>query len=138
MVNLISAAIDNMPACREHWNETANTAGVIHKDKAKAMGFLNTWQSGDLQIYITAVMGDVAVIYQELQKACQKEEIAIHDVMTYMDVALKKLELMRVDPYVGGLEKKHLETNDKPKQTERNVVKALITSFKRDAAAIRD
>ena len=108
MVNLISAAIDNMPACREHWDEVANTAGVSPKDKAKAMGFLNTWQSGDLQIYITAVMGDVAVIYQELQNACQKEEIAIHDVMTYMDVALKKLELMRVDPYPGGLEDKYL------------------------------
>ena len=82
-------------------------------------------------------MGDVAVIYQELQKACQKEEIAIHDVMTYRDVALKKLELMRVDPYPGELKEKHLETNDKPEGTGRNVVNALVTSFKRDATAIR-
>ena len=44
---------------------------------------------------------------------------------------------MTEGPYEVGYEEKYLEKNEKPRQTGRNVRNFLVTTFKRDLAAIR-
>ena len=44
---------------------------------------------------------------------------------------------MTEGPYEGWYEEKYLEKNGQPRQTARNVRNFLVTTFKRDPAAIR-
>ena len=44
---------------------------------------------------------------------------------------------MTEGPYEGEYEEKYLEKNEQPRQTERNVRNFLVTTIKRDPAAIR-
>lgn len=98
---LITAAIDNMEACKKHWNEISNTRGVDKKEKAKAVGFLKTWDKSNLQMQITVLMGDVLEIFQELQKQCQREHIILPDIFKYRDHAVTNLRLMSNSAYPG-------------------------------------
>lgn len=57
-----------------------------------------------LQLWLTALMGDVCAVFTKLQKQLQRGDLILPDVLTCRNQALCKLNLMESKPYPGGYE----------------------------------
>ena len=103
LVNVIEAVLHNRDGCIEVWKQIS-AEGTRH-EKAEASGFLRKWTTGSNQIWLTALMGDVAKVFKNLQKNFQSDDLILTDVITCRDTAIRKLDLMSNAPYPGGCEK---------------------------------
>jgi hypothetical protein len=146
--NLIHAVLGNMEAMMEHWTQLSNSTDK--RDKNEAIGFINTWKEGEAQLFITAVMGDVCRIFQQLQKSYQASDLMLTDVFEAKDSAVRKLRLILAQPFPGGFEEKFAAANSNDDDIEdaaiaeisqrprRSVMNSLIPSLRaRSVRAIR-
>ena len=108
LVNVIEAVLHNRDGCIEVWKQIS-AEGTRH-EKAEASGFLRKWTTGSNQIWLTALMGDVAKVFKNLQKNFQSDDLILTDVITCRDTAIRKLDLMSNAPCPGGCEKNILKT----------------------------
>ena len=66
MVYVIEAVLHNRDGCIEVGKQIS-AEGTRHA-KAEARGFLRKWTTGSNQVWLTALMGDVAKVFKNLQK----------------------------------------------------------------------
>jgi len=89
------------------WQSVVDSQSTMcRRQKAEAAGFLATWSEASFQLWLTSLIGDIAYIFCNLQKKCQKGTLILPDVMTCCDQALRKLQLMKNIPFLEGLESK--------------------------------
>ena len=118
LVNVIEAVLHNRDGCIEVWKRIS-AEGTRH-EKAEASGFLRKWTTGSNQVWLTALMGDAAKVFKNLQKNFQSDDLILTDVITCRDTAIRKLDLMSNAPYPGGCEEKYLEDEKRAMQESEN------------------
>ena len=67
--------------------------------KQRLVFFLRKWTTGSNQVWLTALMGNVAKVFKNLQKNFQSDDLILTDVITCRDTAIRKLDLMSNAPY---------------------------------------
>ena len=118
MVNVVEAVLHNRDGCIEVWKQIS-AEGSRH-EKAEASVFLRKWITGSNQVWLTALMGDVAKVFKNLQKNLQSDDLILTDVITCRDTAIRKLDFMSNAPYPGGCEEKYLEDEKRAMQESEN------------------
>ena len=79
--------------------------------KCSAVGMTKVWASTSQQVLLTALMADVTLVLQDLQKSFQSANLILPDVLTVRDNALRKLSIIRNGPLPGGHEEKFVSNN---------------------------
>lgn len=130
--DLLAACLSNLNWCRSVWESLQNEGE--RREKAEATGFLNTWKSGSMQLWLSGLMFDVCCVFTSLEKGLQKSDLILPDVVTLRDGALRKLELMKDSPFPGGMEEKY-DLPDTQRAHGARFNKFVTTS--RSAAAVR-
>ena len=118
LVNVVEAVLHNRDRCIEV-RKQISAEGTRH-EKAEASGFLHKWTTESNQVWLTALMGDVAKVFKNLQKNFQSDDFILTDVITCRDTAIRKLDLMSNAPYPGGCVEKYLEDEKRAMQESEN------------------
>ncbi len=105
LIQLCEAVLSNLEGCRKHWSKIVEDSSGEYerKEKSKAQGFLNVWQSSSLQVWLTAFMIDICSVFRYIEKETQKPQIIVPDILRYRDIALQKLDLLKDKPYPGTI-----------------------------------
>jgi hypothetical protein len=77
-------------------------------------------------------MFDVCAVFTTLEKGLQKSTLILPDVIALTDGALRKLELMKNNPFPGGMEEKYAFTD-----TSRRIKFNKFVTTSRNPTAIR-
>lgn len=107
--NLIVAVLHNLPGCMTVWDKLSTSREKTVK--CSAVGMTKVWASTSQQVLLTALMADVTLVLQHLQKSFQSTNLILPDVLTVRDNALRKLSIIRNGPLPGGHEEKFVSNN---------------------------
>ena len=124
--SLIVAVLHNLPGCVTVWENLSKS-----RDKTvqcSAVGMTKVWASTSQQVLLTALMADVTLVLQDLQKSFQSANLILPDVLTVRDNALRKLNIIRNGPLPGGHEEKFVSNNSIDNTDEVSSVNDEIVS----------
>ena len=72
-------------------------------------------------------MGDILEIYQQLQQKLQRDDLILPDVITCKDIAIRKLNIMKDNPYPGRREASLAEASEENEAApERGKFKLIL------------
>lgn len=116
--NLVDSILHNLDACIKVWEWYAEN-GTGRKEKAEANGYLKIWRMEYRQKWLTALMGDLLQVFQQLQQQMQRSDLILPDVFTCRDAALLKIQTMKIGPYPGRRESNLKSCNISSAEEER-------------------
>ena len=126
------------PQCHVHQNHLLLFTllyEICFREKSLSRIFTKNFS---LQVWLTALMFDVCLVFKHLQQKLQKSELLILDVLTARDTALRELDIIRHGPIGGRKEEKYGMSNDDESEV-RNARKShsFVDGRKRSNAATR-
>ena len=95
--DLITVCLYNFKLCqdnsreKEKGNAEQTRLSSWAKDNVKATGFMDTWKSGSLQMWLTGLMFDVFNMFTSVEKNLKKSNLIIPDIITVRDAAIRKV-----------------------------------------------
>jgi len=146
--NLILSILSNLPGCRLFWEEITASSDALRHEKNVATGMLKTWKIDSQQMMLTALMADITLVFQTLQKLFQKSNMILPDILIARDAAMRKLDMLATGPWPGGKEEQLLadisknfsqNTSDSAATNigTRNIGNTYVTTGRRNWSAVR-
>jgi hypothetical protein len=147
--NLINAVLSNMKWLREVWSDLQMN-GDSAKERAESSGLQRTWDTNGIYLWLTSLMFDICTIFTTLQKQLQKSDLLLSDVLTCRDAALRKINLMTLQPFPGGKESqlqmpaapirahwKNMSTSRSPAEIRSHIISSSL-AFLQQRMSIED